>query len=285
MILNPLMKWWDLLIKIRGVKMNVPKVLKIKSVVEETPTIKTFIFDWDMDEDTTPYPGQFIMVWNFKDEKPMSISYINREEEEIGISVKNIGPFTGDIHKLDAGDLLGLRGPYGHGFDIPSGKKILAIGGGVGMAPIAAFTDEAIKNNDVDVVCAAVNKDELLFEDRLKNSGANVYNVTDDGSSGFKGFATDRTIDLLKSNTYDSAVVCGPEVMMKPIYDILEENNIDAEYSLERYMKCAIGICGQCCVDSTGWRVCKEGPVFDNDSLKLITEFGKYRRTPSGERI
>jgi dihydroorotate dehydrogenase electron transfer subunit len=265
--------------------MNVPKVLKIKSIVEETPTIKTFYFDWDMDEDTTPYPGQFLMVWNFNDEKPMSISYINTEDEEIGISVKNIGPFTANLHKLNVGDYLGLRGPYGHGFTIPKDKKILAIGGGVGMAPVAAFTQEAIRQNSVDVVCAAVNKEELLFEDRLKRIGADVYNVTDDGSSGFKGFATDRTIDLLKDHTYDFAVVCGPEVMMKPIYDILEENNLDAEYSLERYMKCAIGICGQCCVDSTGWRVCMEGPVFSSANLKLITEFGNYRRAPTGERI
>ncbi|WP_295721785.1 dihydroorotate dehydrogenase electron transfer subunit [uncultured Methanobrevibacter sp.] len=264
--------------------MNVPRVLKIKRIVEETPTIKSFYFDWNMEENF-PSPGQFLMIWNFNDEKPMSISSFDLDNNEISITVKNIGPFTDEVHSLNSGDYLGLRGPYGHGFNVPKGKKILAIGGGVGMAPIAAFTDCAIEDNNVDVVCAAVTKNELLFEDRLIKSGANVYNVTDDGSSGYKGFATNRTIDLIESNTYDFAVVCGPEIMMKPIYDILEENNISSEYSLERYMKCAIGICGQCCVDKTGWRICKEGPVFNDEDLKLISEFANYRRAPTGEKI
>ena len=70
--------------------------------------------------------------------------------------------------------------------------------------------------------------------------------------------------------------------MMVPIFDILEDNHIIAQYSLERYMKCALGLCGQCCVDKTGWRICVEGPVFNSGDLKYIDEFGKYRRTPSG---
>lgn len=264
--------------------MNVPKVLKIKRIINETPTIKTFIFDWDMTRDNIPYPGQFLMVWNFKDEKPMSISTINKENNEIGISVKNIGEFTDDLHKLSVGDYLGLRGPYGNGFNMDlEGLNILAIGGGVGMAPIASFTSESLNLGfDLDLVCAAVSKEELLFKDRLKKEGANIFTVTDDGSCGYKGYATNRTMDLIKDNSYDIAVVCGPEVMMVPIFDILETNNIIGQYSLERYMKCALGLCGQCCVDKTGWRICVEGPVFYNGDLKHIDEFGKYRRTPSG---
>lgn len=263
--------------------MNVPQVKKIKTIIEETPTIKTFIFDWDMEE--VPNPGQFLMVWNFNDEKPMSISLINEESMEIGISIKNVGHFTNEIHNLKIGDYLGLRGPYGNPFTIPNDKNVLAIGGGVGMAPVNSFVNLAIEKNNIDVVSAAVNKDELLFKDNLNEIGANVYDATDDGSSGYKGFATDRVLDLIKENNYDFAVVCGPEVMMKATNDILEENNIPAEYSLERYMKCAMGICGQCCVDSTGWRICKEGPVFSNEDLKLITEFGNYRRLATGEKI
>ena len=60
-------------------------------------------------------------------------------------------------------------------------------------------------------------------------------------------------------------------------------NNIPFEVSLERYMKCGIGICGSCCVDPTGWRMCVEGPVIDGEKLKKITEFGKYHRTASGK--
>ncbi|MGZ7119782.1 MAG: dihydroorotate dehydrogenase electron transfer subunit, partial [Methanobacterium sp.] len=128
--------------------MHVPKTVEIKRVIKETETVKTFIFDYD-DQNITP--GQFMMVWNFKDEKPMSLSIIDVENNEIGISIRNVGPFTEAIHSLQKGDKLGLRGPYGRGFEI-TGSRILAVGGGIGMAPISAFVNETRKKGlDVDV--------------------------------------------------------------------------------------------------------------------------------------
>ena len=261
---------------------NEPKIVEIKEIIDETPTIKTFKFDWDMETLGKPNPGEFVMVWNFKNEKPMSIAQIN--DNELAITVKNIGEFTSQLHDLKVGDQIGVRGSYGNGFDNSfENKKILAIGGGVGMAPINAIASDLIKKgNSVDVVAAAVTKDELLYIESLEKLGANIHPCTDDGSFGFEGFATDCTVDLLKDSTYDYAFVCGPEIMMKGIFDILEDASIPAQYSLERYMKCALGVCGQCCVDSEGWRICVEGPVFENDKINQITEFGKYRRDASG---
>ena len=261
---------------------NEPKIVEIKEIIDETPTIKTFKFDWDMKKLGTPNPGEFVMVWNFKNEKPMSIAQIN--DNELAITVKNIGEFTSQLHDLSVGDQIGVRGSYGNGFNNSfEGKNILAIGGGVGMAPINAIASDLVKKgNNVDVVAAAVTKEELLYCDVLEKLGANVHPCTDDGSYGFEGFATDCLVDLLKSSTYDYAFVCGPEIMMKGIFDILEDAEIPAQYSLERYMKCALGVCGQCCVDSEGWRICVEGPVFGNDKINQITEFGKYRRDASG---
>lgn len=261
---------------------NEPKIVEIKEIIDETPTIKTFKFDWDMEKLGCPNPGEFLMVWNFKNEKPMSIAQIN--DNELAITVKNIGEFTSQLHDLKIGDQVGIRGSYGNGFNNSfEGKNILAIGGGVGMAPINAIASDLIeKGNNVDVVAAAVNVDELLYVDNLEKLGANVHSCTDDGSFGFKGFATDCTISLLEDSTYDYAFVCGPEIMMKGIFDILEDASIPAQYSLERYMKCALGVCGQCCVDDEGWRICVEGPVFENDKIYQISEFGKYRRDASG---
>ena len=71
---------------------NEPKIVEITEIIDETPTIKTFKFDWDMDELGTPNPGEFVMIWNFKNEKPMSIAQIN--DNELAITVKNIGEFT-----------------------------------------------------------------------------------------------------------------------------------------------------------------------------------------------
>ena len=264
-------------------------ILEIKEIISETNSIKTFIFDWEMKGEKIPIPGQFLMVWSFSnitDEKPMSISFIDKINNQIGITVKKIGKFTNYLHELNIGDRLGIRGPYGNGFqleEIDKSKNILAIGGGVGMAPIACFVDYAReKVANIHVVSASVTKNELLFEERLSKIGANIFTCTDDGTCGYDGFATHRTIDLLKENSYDMAVVCGPELMMKGTFDLLEEYNIPAQYSMERYMKCAIGLCGQCCLDETGWRVCEEGPVFSSEELKKIKEFGKYHRDSSG---
>ncbi len=261
---------------------NEPKIVEITEIIDETPTIKTFKFDWDYETLGKPNPGEFVMVWNFKNEKPMSIAQIN--DDQLAITVKNIGEFTSQLHELKIGDPIGIRGSYGNGFNNSfEGKNILAIGGGVGMAPINAIASDLIKkDNNVDVVAAAQTKDELLYTESLQQLGVNVHHCTDDGSFGFKGFATDCTVSLLEDSTYDYAFVCGPEIMMKGIFDILEDAEVSAQYSLERYMKCALGVCGQCCVDGEGWRICVEGPVFENDKIYQITEFGKYRRDASG---
>ena len=260
--------------------MDQPEVLEIKKIITETPTIKTFIINW---ENKTPKPGQFLMVWNFEDEKPMSISHINTKENTIGITVKAVGKFTKSLQNLKEGDLLGLRGPYGNGFNCNLQGNIITIGGGVGMGPFIPFTQECLKNGaNIDIISAATTKEELLFVEDLKKIGANVYTCTDDGTCGFKGFATDRLLKLLENKTYSSAAICGPEVMMNPIFNILKENKIPGQYDIGRYMKCAIGICGQCCVDNTGWRVCKDGPIFSQSQIEQITEFGKYQRKASG---
>ena len=260
---------------------NEPKIVEIKEIVEETPTIKTFKFDWDFEDYGKPNPGEFVMVWNFKNEKPMSIAQIN--DNELAITVKNIGEFTSQLHDLKIGDVIGVRGSYGNGFDNSfEGKNIIAIGGGVGMAPINAIASYLVKDNNVSVISAAQTKDELLYGDSLEKIGVDISYCTDDGSFGFEGFATDCLSDLLKNESFDYAFVCGPEIMMKGIFDILEDAKMPAQYSLERYMKCALGVCGQCCVDGEGWRICVEGPVFENDKIYRITEFGKYRRDASG---
>ena len=260
--------------------MNIPKVVEIKRVIQETDTVKTFIFDWPVKEEV---PGQFMMIWNFEDEKPMSMSLIDPINNEMGFTIRNVGKFTESIHRMEAGDKLGIRGPYGRGFEI-TGLKVLAVGGGVGMAPLAAFAEEASRMQvEVDLISAAATQDELLFMDRLEKT-AELKACTDDGTYGFCGFGTELAEEVLKNNSYDMIVTCGPEVMMKKIVDLAEKHDIPAQFSMERYMKCAVGICGQCCVDDTGWRVCKEGPVFWSDEVRLIVEFGKYRRSAAGRK-
>jgi dihydroorotate dehydrogenase electron transfer subunit len=259
--------------------MHVPRIVKIKRVITESPTVKTFIFDWQVENEI---PGHFMMVWNFNDEKPMSLSIVDPIKNEIGISIINVGEFTDQVHNLKKGDKLGLRGPYGRGFHI-SGSKVLAVGGGIGMAPIVAFTEEASRIGvEVHVVSAASTRNELLFSDRIQKSGAKLLTCTDDGSHGFCGFGTDLAENALLEDEYDMVVSCGPELMMKKLFEMVERLKIPGQFSLERYMKCGMGLCGQCCVDDQGWRVCVEGPVFWTDELRMITEFGQFKRDASG---
>jgi dihydroorotate dehydrogenase electron transfer subunit len=105
---------------------------------------------------------------------------------------------------------------------------------------------------------------------------------TDDGSKGYKGFASGLAKDVLKKEKIDAVFTCGPEPMMKTL--LSRCNTIPFQASLERYMKCSIGICGQCCVGK-GLRVCLDGPIFDGKTLKKVEDFGIYRRDAAGRKI
>jgi dihydroorotate dehydrogenase electron transfer subunit len=193
-----------------------------------------------------------------------------------------VGEASNALFNLKEGDKIGVRGPYGNGFEL-KGKKILFVGGGTGVAMIAPAVEEAVRKNISSTVIIGVkNKSELFFEDRFKKCGAQVYVSTDDGSKGYKGFASDLTKELLSKGKFASVLTCGPEIMMKKLLDICK--NIPFQASLERYMKCGIGLCGQCCI-GIGSRVCKEGPVFDGKMLKNFEDFGVYKRDAAGRKV
>lgn len=227
-------------------------------------------------------PGQFVMVWiPDVEEKPISLSYARGS---LGITVLAQGPFTNKLHELKVGDIVGIRGPLGRGFKI-SGEKILIVGGGVGMAPLAPLAEEAIaQGKKVTAVVGALTKSELLFVDRMEKAGARVLISTDDGTAGTKGFTTDVMRELLKKETFDQCYTCGPEIMMYKVFQQAKENKIPIEVSLERYIKCGIGICGQCVIDDSGLRVCKEGPTFRDVEIET-GEFGKYKRNAAGIKV
>lgn len=257
--------------------MNYPKITKIIESKKETSDVKTIIFEHPEQLN----PGQFYMIWiPGIDEIPMSVSYINGNKK--GITFRKIGDATKALFDLKEGDKIGIRGPYGNGFKI-TGKNILFIGGGTGIAMITPTVENAIKQKiKCTVILGVKTKNEVFFEERLKKTGADVYIATDDGSKGFKGFASDLAKEMIGKNKFDQILTCGPEIMMKTLYE--NRNNISFQASMERYMKCGFGICGQCCVGE-GLRVCKEGPIFDEKILKNIKDFGVCKRDASGRKV
>ncbi len=257
--------------------MNYPIITNIKKQKLENKNVKTIIFD----HKEKINPGQFYMIWiPGIDEIPMSVSYINKQQK--GITFKKVGEATNKLFNLNIGEKIGIKGPYGNSFKI-TGKNILFVGGGTGISMIAPAIEQSIeKKIKTSVVIGAKTKNELFFEERIKDTKAKLYITTDDGSKGNKGFATDIALELIRENNFDQILTCGPEKMMKKLLD--ESKTIPFQASLERYMKCGFGLCGQCCIGE-GLRVCQEGPIFDKKILINIDDFGKYKKDACGRRV
>jgi len=260
--------------------MEQPIILEIEKIIDEAKDFKTFIFRHKLNSE----PGQFIMLWlPSVDEKPFSISF--QDSERFGVTVFKVGKFTSELFKLKQGDKVGIRGPYGHGFSL-KGENIVLVGGGCGGAPMGFLADELKnKNKNLTFIIGARCKDSLLFLDRLKTANIKTLIATDDGSCGTKGFTTKILEEVLEKEDIDMVYTCGPEIMMKFVVDICDKHDVDCELSLERFMKCGIGLCGQCCMDNTGAIVCKDGPVFSKQEVKEFFEFGKYHRKKSGKKV
>ena len=243
---------------------------RIVDVRSETPSHKTFVLDTEVEA----VPGQFCMPWIPRlDEKPMSLSNI---DGKAWVTVKKVGRFTQKMFELKKGDKIGFRGPYGCGFESVKGS-VCIVGGGCGIAPLRPLKDMLSGH----VIISARTKSELMFAKDFKDAGFEVHLATDDGSEGVKAFAHEVLSELLQKNKFKSVYSCGPEIMMKKIADICGDKGVPAQLSLERYMKCGVGICGACSI--AGLRVCKDGPVFTGEELSE-TEFGKYTKDASGSK-
>jgi dihydroorotate dehydrogenase electron transfer subunit len=211
----------------------------------------------------TSKPGQFMMVWLPRlGEKPFTLSYPN------GITVKRMGNFTEHLTSLQPGDTFGIRGPLGRGY--PSLKRPALIGGGVGIAELRLL---AYSCENPIFVLGGRSAEEILYFEEFKKLGR-VYVATEDGSLGKKGLVTELfPIDA------DSYAVCGPERMMVACRPFLPSDR--TYYAIERHMKCAVGLCGQC--TCSGWRVCVDGPVFSGKQIEQMRDFGHRRREKSGK--
>ena len=256
--------------------MEKPTICTITEIINESPTVKTIIIDKKFNYK----PGQFAMLWLPEiNEKPFGFL------SENSFSIAKIGKFTEELHKLKEGDLIGVRGPYGTNFQL-MGQNIIAVAGGIGSVPILSAV-EHFKNVKITTILGGRTKEELLYKNKFENCGK-LYCCTDDGSYGYNGFTTDKLEELLEhnNNNFDLIITCGPEIMMKKVVNIGRKYNIPVQVSLERYMKCGIGICGQCAVDNEGLCICKDGPVLWDNQLKYIeNEFGNYKRDGSGAII
>ncbi|MEM3823937.1 MAG: dihydroorotate dehydrogenase electron transfer subunit, partial [Candidatus Bathyarchaeia archaeon] len=259
------------------IKINKHRTTKILDIKTESSTVKTFTFKDKIC--ARAKPGQFLMLWiPGVDEIPLSILDAD-EDGNVCVAVRRVGEATQALHNLKVGDYIGLRGPFGNSFTLRKGK-ILLVGGGIGMAPLLFLAKKlAPKASKLTLVIGAKTREELLFIEKLKKicKGENLLATTDDGSYGVKGLASDLSESILTKEKYDAVYACGPEQLIRKVFETAEKTGIGIEASLERLMRCAIGLCGSCVIGK--YRVCKDGPVFNSNQLREVKgELGISKR-------
>lgn len=256
-----------------------PRAFVIDRMWEEAENIRTFVFKGTLHSK----PGQFCMLWIPEcDEKPFSIA--RDYDGEIWLTICKVGPATTRLFGMKEGDRVGLRGAYGHGFFTLSNKKVVLIGGGYGTAPLH-FTGKCHQEagSDVTMVIGARSKNLLIWEKQSQASGFRTLVATNDGSAGVEGFTTHILESLLSKEKIDLVQTCGPEKMMKAIAEMCIAKGVACEVSIERYMKCGFGICGQCVVE-TGEKMCQTGPVVSAQKAMTFADFGVFHRGAEGQR-
>ena len=270
------MRWWDL-----QRNSNHTTIVTIEKVIDETPSVRTLVFSDAVMPNVLP--GQFAMVWiPGINELPMSVM-ISQESGKAAFTVRKHGLASTGLFNIPSGGKIGIRGPYGNAFDIKSGKLLL-VGGGTGLVPMMRLLTFLKPTDDVTVLIGAKSKNEVFFEslanDLLKNNLHNVIVSTDDGSYGENGFVTDVVEKLVNESHFDAVYTCGPEKMMYKTVQSAHSRGIFVQASLERMMKCGVGICGSCCVGED--LACKDGTIFDGNHLSKNEEFGHSHRNKAG---
>lgn len=249
------------------------QIVKIEGIERETPTVRSFYFDREIPAS----PGQFVMLWvPGVDEFPVALS---RLSPVTSVTVKAVGRGTDALHSMEVGDKLGIRGPYGNGYELRDVDTLVVMGGYGGASLLPAVEELYDRGVKVKVALGAGISEELLFAGELSRI-SDIHLCTDDGSEG-----KHCTVTELASEMFDNigqVLTCGPERMMKSMVDMCVERGVPVQASLERYMKCGMGLCDSCTIN--GLQVCRDGPVFTGKELSEIKEFGSFERDPTGRR-
>lgn len=220
-------------------------------------------------------PGQFVEVRIDSSpstflRRPISINFIDRSRNELWLLVAAVGDGTHHLMTLQCGDTVNCVLPLGNGFSGVAkerGKKVLLVGGGVGVAPLLWQGMRIKEEGGMPFFLLGARTDKDVLEKNFFESVGKVFITTEDGTEGEKGFVTNHSV--LKNQNFDFIQMCGPKPMMMAVARYAREKNISCEASLENMMACGLGAC-LCCVEKTkegNQCVCKEGPVFNIEKL------------------
>jgi sulfhydrogenase subunit gamma (sulfur reductase) len=274
--------------KLNATSIYLPLQSRIVDVRPLTPGEKLFTIELPQGLSLQHKPGQFVQVSILGvGEAPISVSSSpSRSDGTFELCVRRVGSLTEALHRLEPGDPIWIRGPYGTGFPIERfrGKDLLFAPGGLGLAPARSLIQEVLdqrsKFGRVMILYGARNPSELLFTDELeqwqKYENVEVYLTVDHPSPGWQGNVGVITTLFPKVHVYAPntvAITVGPPVMYRfVLIELLslgiKEGNI--WLSLERRMKCGVGKCGHCQIHHL--YACVDGPCFTYAQIKHLTE-------------
>jgi NAD(P)H-flavin reductase len=265
-----------------------PDLATVVEIVDETPTIKSLkvvLNDREKMAGFTFEPGQVAQLSVFGvGESTFVINSPPTRKDYLQLSVMKAGEVTSAIHELSVGDQVGVRAPLGNWFPYGrmKGKKVLFIGGGIGLAPLRTLIlfilDNRADYGDISIIYGARSYADLCYKQDLEDWGRrddiNLILTVDAGSPGppiREGFVPAVLADAAPGPDDTVAVTCGPPIMIKYVLENLErlgfgDNEIIT--TLEARMKCGIGLCGRCNIG--GSYICKDGPVFALARLKAL---------------
>ncbi len=262
-----------------------PLKTKVLDVITETPTIKTLVLK--PPAEIPFHSGQFMQLTIYGcGEAPFTPSSSPYKLDTMEITILKAGHLTEAVHRLQPGDWVGLRGPFGKGYPMEkfAGKEILVVGGGVGLAPLRALLygmfHDLEKYRRVSIKYGARNPAELSFKQQYEEwkKLPNVdFECTVDRAgedwSGRVGLVT----DLLENTGIDLknafAVSCGPEIMLKFVTLKLQAVGFKPEQiylSMNRKMSCGMGICGRCNIGP--YYLCKDGPDMNYAKIQQYSD-------------
>ena len=264
-----------------------PAMAEIKEVRKLTELETLYTVELPGGEELGHKPGQFVELSIFGvGEAPFSISSSPTRKGTFELGIRKVGMLTEVLAGYEAGTKIGIRGPFGNGIDLEKfkGKDVLIVAGGIGLVPMRSMINYVIDNRDDFgrlIICyGSRNDQELLFEDELSKWATDPaidYHVTvDQGSDTWQGNTGVITtlipnLELDLPNTV--CCICGPPVMYRFVLLALKSRGLAEDniyMSLERRMKCGVGKCGHCQINSS--YVCQDGPVYHFPDIKSLQE-------------
>ena len=231
----------------------------------EKLTDQIYIIELHGDTKAIAAPGQFVNVELPGRYLRRPISVCDVEGDSLTLVYKAVGTGTEQMSKLQPDETLDMLTGLGNGYNLDKcGERPLLLAGGVGAPPLYLLAKRLIEAGKMPKVVLGFNtKAEIFFENEFRALCCEVYITTADGSAGIRGFVTDT---LPGCGAYDYTFACGPEPMLKAVYDA---SGTDGQYSFERRMGCGFGACMGCSIETAYGpkRVCKDGPVFEKGEI------------------